>query len=129
MTRSHLIGLVAIAPLVIAPMAQAFAQEEGNWKRGRIYYRTTCTACHVDQAGGSIAPAAKTIAEWEAWIQSEDGGAHLDEYVSQEYRNSIAGENRVAAKFAPIPDEEMRADVSAFVIHGAKDSATPATCN
>lgn len=120
--------LIASASLLLLPLPQLSA-DDGNWKRGRIYYRATCTACHVDQIGGSIAPAEKVIAEWQEWIDSDDGGTHLDEYTSQAYRNSVADNNRVAAKFAPISNNDMRADVRAFVIHGAKDSATPATCN
>ena len=43
---------------------------DGNWKRGRIYYRMVCTACHAEQAGGSISPATMTIAEWKAYIEA-----------------------------------------------------------
>ena len=116
--------------LAVAPAAPGFAQDaEGNWKLGRIYYRAACTACHDKELGHAVSPAQMTIAEWKAWMAQDEGSAHLDEYVSQTYRNQIAGENKVAAKFAPIPNATMRAHVGAFVVHGAKDSATPATCN
>ena len=128
--KTNLLNIVAALSLAAIPAAPAFAEDEpGNWKLGRIYYRAACTACHEKEMGKSYSPAEKTIAEWKLWAVSEDGGAHLDEYVSQDYRNSIAGENKVAAKFAPIPNQDMRDHVRAFVIHGAKDSATPATCN
>ena len=41
-------------------------QADGNWKKGRIYYRMVCTACHSEHAGGSISPATMTKAEWKA---------------------------------------------------------------
>ena len=50
-------------------------------------------------------------------------------YVSKEYRESIKGSNRAAAKFIKMPAASLFADVRAFVIHGAKDSDNPARCN
>ena len=122
--------LLAASALLALPGGPVFAEDgEGNWKLGRIYYRAACTSCHEQDLGHSISPAEKTIAEWQAWMASEGGAQHLDQYVSQDYRNAVSGENKVAAKFAPIPNETMRAHIAAFVVHGAKDSATPATCN
>jgi cytochrome c5 len=106
--------------------------EDGDWKVGRIYYRMVCTACHRDNAGGAIAPSTMTKAEWKAYIAADKhakGKDTLKYYVSQEYRNSIKDTNKAAAKFASMPDEEMLANIQAFVIHGAKDSDTPARCN
>ena len=106
--------------------------EDGNWKVGRIYYRMVCTACHTEHAGGAISPATMTKAEWKAYIAADKHAKGKDSvkyYVSQEYRNSIKDTNKAAAKFASMPDEEMLANVQAFVIHGAKDSDTPARCN
>ena len=106
--------------------------EDGNWKRGRIYYRMVCTACHTEHTGGSISPATMTQAEWKAYIAADKhakGKNTVKYYVSQEYRNSIKASNKAAAKFAKLPNDEMLADVQAFVIHGAKDSDTPARCN
>ena len=105
---------------------------DGNWKRGRIYYRMVCTACHVDQAGGSIAPSTKTIAEWKAYIEADKHAKGKDKvsyYVSKEYRESIKATNKAAAKFIKLSNDGLLADVKAFVIHGAKDSDTPARCN
>jgi cytochrome c5 len=106
--------------------------EDGNWKVGRIYYRMVCTACHTDNAGGAISPSTMTKAEWKAYIAADKHAKGKDSvkyYVSQEYRNSIKDTNKAAAKFAKMPDDEMLANVQAFVIHGAKDSDTPARCN
>ena len=106
--------------------------EDGNWKKGRIYYRMVCTACHTEHAGGSISPATMTKAEWKAYIAADKHAKGKDTvsfYVSQDYRNSIKASNKAAAKFAKVPNDEMLADVAAFVQHGAKDSDTPARCN
>jgi len=105
---------------------------DGNWKRGRIYYRMVCTTCHVGQASGSISPATKTKAEWAAYIKADKhakGKDSLKYYVSQDYRGSIKATNKAAAKFIKLPNDTLLADVKAFVIHGAKDSDSPARCN
>ncbi len=123
-------GVIAVVSALMLPTTPVFAEEEpGNWKLGRIYYRASCTACHNAELGEAISPATKTMAEWRAWIDTEEGGAHLGEFTSQTYRSSIASENKVAAKFASLADQEMWDHTRAFVIYGAKDSPNPATCN
>lgn len=115
---------------LIAPAASLAG--DGNWKMGRIYYRMVCTDCHKEQAGKSISPATMTKAEWQAYIEADShnsGQDKLSYYVSKEYRESIKDTNRAAAKFLKLPDEKLMADVNAFVIHGAKDSDSPARCN
>jgi cytochrome c5 len=105
---------------------------EGDWKRGRVYYRMVCTACHVEKAGGSIAPSIKTKAEWAAYVDADKhakGKDSLKYYTSQKYRNSIKATNKAAEKYADVADGQMLADVKAFVIYGAKDSDNPARCN
>jgi cytochrome c5 len=121
--------LFAASAMLILPALPSFADGDGNWKRGRIYYRAACTSCHTAEIGESISPASKKIAEWETWIETPEGAEHLAEYVSQDYRASIAPDNKVAEKFAPIANEDLWADIRAFVVYGAADSATPATCN
>jgi hypothetical protein len=117
-----------------AALPTAMAADDGNWKIGRIYYRMVCTDCHKQQAGGAISPSSYTKAEWTAYIEADKHAKEKDSlkhYVSTEYRDSIkdtnkaAGNKKIAAKSA----EELMADVHAFVIHGAKDSDTPARCN
>lgn len=127
--KATLTCLAAASAMVILPALPSFAQDDGSWKRGRIYYRAACTSCHTAELDESISPASKTIAEWEAYIETPEGAEHLAEYVSQDYRASIAPDNKVAEKFGPIPNADLLADIRAFVIYGAKDSATPATCN
>lgn len=105
---------------------------DGNWKKGRIYYRMVCTDCHKDNAGGSIAPSTMTKAEWGAYIEADSHAKGKDKvsyYVSKAYRESIKANNKAAAKFIKVPDADLMADLKAFVIHGAKDSDNPARCN
>lgn len=129
MNISKILSAVIAIFIVCIPYVQA---ADGNWKRGRIYYRMVCTSCHVDQAGGAISPATKTIVEWQAYMQADTHAKGKDKvsyYVSKEYRESIKSTNKAAAKFIKLPDETLLADVSAFVVHGAKDSDNPARCN
>jgi len=121
--------IAAAASLLALTTAEAIAEEPGNWKKGRLYYRAVCTACHVDEAGGSIAPAEYKIQEWKDYLEAERGVEHVGQYIAQSHREAAAPENKVAAAFAKLTDEELLADVRAFVVYGAKDSATPATCN
>ena len=110
-------------------MAQA---EGGNWKKGRIYYRMVCTACHKDTPNGSISPASKTKAEWSNYLDTDSHAKGKDKvsyYVSKEYREKVKGSNRAAAKFIRAPEASLMADVKTFVLHGAKDSDSPARCN
>ena len=111
----------------LAPQA-----DEGNWKRGRIYYRMVCTACHTEQPVGSISPASMTIAEWKSYLDTDQHAKGTDKvsyYFSTAYRESVKDSNKAAAKFLKMPEEALKADVRAFVIHGAKDSDNPARCN
>ena len=124
----------AIAVLALATFAgaatAAFA-DDGNWKRGRVYYRGVCTNCH-EAKGNPIAPNAYTQAEWSAYLAADKhnkGADTVKKYVSTDYRTSIKDGNKVANKFADIPDADLLADVQAFVIKGAKDGDAPASCN
>ena len=110
------------------------AAEEGNWRRGRIYYRMVCTDCHKEMAKQSISPMSKTIAEWKAYVTADKhdvsgkSNPSLKHYVSKAYRTEVKEENKAAAKFIDLPEEELLSDVRAWVVRGAKDSDTPARC-
>ena len=126
---SILFTAIVLGGMFVSLSAQAV---DGNWKRGRIYYRMVCTACHTDQAGGSISPATMSIADWNAYLDADKHAKGLDSvsnYVSKVYRESIKDSNKAAAKFIKMSNDELMADVRAFVIHGAKDSDNPARCN
>lgn len=115
--------------LLLAPMlGQAY---EGDWKRGHVYYRMVCTACHVDRAGGAIGPNSRTRAEWSAYLQSDrhaKGADSLKFYLSKSYRAQIQATNRAAAKFIDVPDQELNEDLRAFVLRSAKDGDAPTGC-
>ena len=89
------VALIPVTFLFVAPVETLIAGEEGNWKRGRIYYRMVCTSCHKEMAGKSISPVSKTIAEWKKYVEldkhdsSGKSNASLKYYTSQAYRESI----------------------------------------
>ncbi|MBL8413515.1 MAG: hypothetical protein JNM42_03660 [Propionivibrio sp.] len=105
---------------------------DADWKRGRIYYRSVCTSCHVAMPVGSINPSTKTMAEWSSYIQADKhakGKDTVKQYVSKSYRASIKSANKAAEKFAEVPDQELLDDIKAFLIKGAKDGEAPASCS
>lgn len=119
--------------LLLGLLGVSFAvQAEGDWKRGRVYYRMVCTACHIEKAGGAIAPSTKTKAEWTAYLQADrhaKGKDSVKQYISQTYRASIKATNKAAGKYAEVPDQELFEDIKAFVLQGAKDGDAPARCS
>ena len=120
---------LVLAVLVSPYVAQA---AEGNWKKGRIYYRMVCTSCHKDNAGGVISPSVNTKAEWADYLSvnsHEKGKDTVSYYAGTEYKLSIKATNKAAKKFLKVPEDNLMADIKAFVIHGAKDSDNPARCN
>ena len=126
--RNPLIPALVLGLLAL-PLA---AHAGGDWKKGRIYYRMVCTACHTEKAGGAIAPTSMTMAQWKAYIEADKhakGKDSLKHYVSKDYRESIKATNKAAAKFIDDPDAELLDDVKAFVAKGAKDGDSPAKCN
>lgn len=127
--------LAAALAVVCIGLASANAlAEDANPKRGRVYFKMVCTVCHMTQAGKAIPPSSYTMAEWGAYVDADKhdktgaSNASVKYYTSQEYRKSVADSNKAAAKFLDVPDAQMLADVRAFVISGAKDSDTPASC-
>ena len=116
----------------LSPLAQA---ADGNWKKGRIYFRMVCNDCHEKEAGGKILPKEKTKAEWNEYFDRNIHGPKdaphkytVDYFVSQEYRESIKDTNRAANKMLKVPPEQLLKDVNAFLVHTAKDSDQPSGC-
>lgn len=130
MKARHLVSTaIATGLLCASTLATAY---DADWKRGRVYYRSVCTACHAAQAGGSIAPSTMTKAQWTAYLQADKhakGKDSLQQYVGKSYRASIRAQNKAAEKFADVPDDELAEDLKAFVIKGAKDGDAPASCS
>ncbi|MGD8556913.1 MAG: hypothetical protein PVJ14_06150 [Chromatiales bacterium] len=132
--RRYLAVLLAVSMLLPLGLVYAAENDEGDWRRGRIYYRTTCTDCHKQMTGEGISPAEKTIAEWKAYLdanrhdQSGRTNPFVSYYVSQQYRETIRESNKVADKLIDLPDEALMKDVRAFLVHGASDSDNPTRC-
>lgn len=130
MKLTHTLTATAVLALLgISFSAQAY---DADWKRGRIYYRSVCTSCHVVQPIGAINPSTKVKAEWTAYLQADKHAKGKDSvklYVSKAYRASIKAGNKAAEKFADTPDQELADDIKAFLIKGAKDGDAPATCS
>ena len=127
--RPLALAALAASLTLLAGTASAY---DGDWKRGRIYYRSVCTACHAAQAGGSIAPSDMTKAQWQAYLQADKhakGKDSMKQYLSKAYRASIKTQNKAAEKFADVPEAELYEDLKAFVIRGAKDGDSPASCS
>lgn len=119
----------SLISLLVTPFA---AQAEGDWKKGRIYYRMVCTACHTASSVGTVSPTSMTMAQWSAYIAADKhakGKDSLKFYVSKKYRESIKATNKAAAKFLDESDAELLEDIKAFVIKGAKDGDSPAKCS
>lgn len=119
---------------LLALMGASFSAQayDADWKRGRVYYRSVCTSCHVASPVGSINPSTKTKAEWTAYLLTDKhakGKDTVSKYVSKDYRASIQSTNKAAAKFADTPDKELFEDIKAFLIKGAKDGDAPASCS
>lgn len=130
MKLSKFLPVAALLALMGASFsAQAY---DADWKRGRVYYRSVCTSCHVASPVGSINPSTKTKAEWTAYLLTDKhakGKDTVSKYVSKDYRASIKATNKAAAKFADTPDKELLEDIKAFLIKGAKDGDAPASCS
>ncbi len=120
---------VLTATALFSSAAQAY---DPDWKRGRIYYRSVCTSCHVASPIGQINPSSKTKAEWAAYVKAdkhEKGKNTVKQFASKDYRASIKAANKAAEKFADVPDQELLEDVTLFLQRGAKDGEAPASCS
>jgi len=130
MKFSRVLPLAALLALAGASFsAQAY---DADWKRGRIYYRSVCTSCHVALPIGAINPSTKTKADWTAYLLTDKhakGKDTVSKYVSKAYRASIKAGNKAAEKFADTPDQELMDDIKAFLLKGAKDGDAPASCS
>ena len=113
-------------------LASAVHAADGDWKRGRVYYQKVCTECHVAKAGGPIAPNSRTMADWSKYLTADKhakGKESLKKYVSKEYRAGVKATNKAAEKYAEVPDAQLFEDVKAFMLKGAKDGDSPASCS
>jgi cytochrome c5 len=130
MKKTALLSAATLAALLGASFsANAY---DADWKRGRVYYRSVCTSCHAAAPIGSINPSTKTKADWNTYLlldKHAKGKETVTQYISKAYRASIKASNKAAEKFADTPDKELADDIKAFLIKGAKDGDSPATCS
>jgi mono/diheme cytochrome c family protein len=125
-----LIASALLLGIVALPVAAQAA--DSDWKRGRVYYRMVCTACHTTTPAGAIAPNTRLKQEWTAYLQADKHAKGKDSvklYVSKQYRDRIKASNKAAAKFENVAEADLLSDVRAFVLRGAKDGDEPASCN
>lgn len=125
--RLFVAGLVC-SLLAIPAAGQA---DEGDWKRGHVYYRMVCTPCHVETAGVAIGPNTRSRQDWTAYLQGDrhaKGKDSLKYYLGKAYRESIKGSNKAAEKYINIPEQALFDDLRAFVMRSAKDGDAPTGC-
>ncbi len=125
-------GLKVLALMLGAGAISAAQAYDGEWKRGRIYYRQGCTACHTAEIKKAIAPNDRTMAEWASYFQADKHNKGKDTvklYFSKQYRDSIKAKNAAAAKYADLPEKDLIEDVKAFLHKSAKDGDAPAVCS
>lgn len=128
----HAHALKTVAALVLLGASLTAAAYDADWKRGRVYYRSVCTSCHTANPVGAINPSTKTKADWTGYMLNDKhakGKDSVTKYLSKEYRASIKSSNKAAEKFADVPDKELLEDIKAFLLKGAKDGDSPATCS
>ena len=121
-----------VAATVLSASAASALAYEPDWKRGRVYYRSVCTSCHAALPIGSINPSTRLKADWIAYLKADKhakGKETVSQYVSASYRASIKSANKAAEKFADVPDKELLEDIRTFLIRGAKDGESPASCS
>jgi hypothetical protein len=124
--------LTTAAVLTLLGISFSTQAYDADWKRGRIYYRSVCTSCHTASPIGAINPSTRTKAEWTTYLTTDKHAKGKDTvklYVSKSYRASIKASNKAAEKFADTPDQELTEDLKAFLIKGAKDGDSPASCS
>jgi cytochrome c5 len=125
--------LIASAILLgVIALPSAAQAADGDWKRGRVYYRMVCTACHTTTPAGAIPPNSRLKQDWTAYLQADKHAKGKDSvklYVSKQYRDGIKATNKAAAKFETVAEAELLNDVRTFILRGAKDGDEPASCN
>ncbi len=95
MTRQLL--MCAALGIVMTGSAVAY---DGNWKRGRVYYRQVCTDCHQTMAVKSISAQRKDQGRSASTIAADKHDAtkksnpSLKYATSRTYRDSIEGQRQ-----------------------------------
>jgi len=120
--------------LALGAVSFAASAYEGDLKRGRLYFRQICTACHQQMLGKAIAPNERTKADWNAYVKADKhdksgkSNPSVKYFTTKAYRETIKGSNKAAAKLLDANDAELYADVQAWLLYSAKDSDNPSGC-
>ena len=126
------ISVLTLCLIGCGTVASAAHAADGDWKRGRVYYQKVCTDCHTAKAGGAIAPNSRTMADWTTYLKADKhakGKESLSKYASKEFRTSVKATNKAAEKYGDVPEEQLLNDVKTFMLKGAKDGDSPASCS
>lgn len=124
---------LSVGAVLLAVGASAFAYD-GDLKRGRLYFRQICTACHQTMMGKAIAPNERLKADWNAYMKADKhdktgkSNASVKYFTTKAYRETIKGSNKAAEKLLNANDAELHADVQAWLLYSAKDSDNPSGC-
>ena len=110
-----IISLVAISFIAsLAAVTFAFAEPDGNKRKGKYTYRKVYKACmergEVSAEKPIVNPADKTMAEWTEVFEKKD----FAEFKCSEEWNNLS-------------DEDIL-DIYSYLYSGAADSPTPAQC-
>jgi len=131
--KLRLLAKFSVVAALLTAGASAFAYE-GDLKRGRLYFRQICTACHQEMLGKAIAPNERLKADWTAYIKADKhdksgkSNPSVKYFTTKAYRESIKGKNKAAEKLLNANDAELYADVQAWLQYSAKDSDNPSGC-
>ena len=108
------IALALAIVFLLGTVGTAFAEPEGNKRKGKYTYRKVYKACmergEVESPKPLVNPDAKTQAQWTRVFEDKD----FVDFKCQE-------------EWAALSDEEL-ADIYAYLHSGAADSPTPAKC-
>ncbi|HZV55880.1 MAG TPA: hypothetical protein VFF82_13170 [Rhodocyclaceae bacterium] len=124
---------ISVAAVLLTAGASALAYD-GDLKRGRLYFRQICTACHQEMIGKPIAPNERMKADWTAYVKADKHdksgktNASVKYFTTKAYRETIKGKNKAAEKLLNANDAEILADVQAWLLYSAKDSDNPSGC-
>jgi len=119
---------------VLVTTSLAVSAYEGDLKRGRLYFRQICTACHQTVLGKPIPPNERLKADWVGYIKADKhdktgkSNPSVKYFTTKAYRETIKGSNKAAEKLLNANDAELYADVQAWLQYSAKDSDNPSGC-
>ncbi len=110
MGRKFVFVLLA-AIFLFTTFGLAFAEDEGNPRKGKFLFRKNCRTCHKEGAEGKeLSPASKTMEEWKTAFTQEK----IDTYKCKEV-------------FSKLKESDVN-DIYTYLYKYAADSPSPATC-